>query len=229
MILEHNPGIPNIGGLAKALAMAQLEFPKIEKNRTANAGSYSYQYCDLTDVIEAIKPIMAKNGLSFVQPYQIVNGVQVLETHLVHITGERITSQMLMPDPSKMKPQEFGAVSTYFKRYALTAMLGIASDEDTDGPKKAVGAQKQAVAASSPQKPGVAPKAPFQGREPMMGKEDVKVTEKQLARLFAIATKAGLNDQGVKDLAVSLGHAGSRKDMSRAFYDKLISAIEKLP
>lgn len=213
--LPHLTGFNPIGHLAKALSAAQGEFPKVEKNRTANAGSYSYKYCDLTDIIEVIKPILAKNGLSFVQPYQILpTGQQVLETQLIHSSGEKITSQMLMPDPSKVKPQDFGGVSTYFKRYALTAILGISSDEDTDGPKADA---------------GKGAKPPYQGREPSRAPSDVKVTEKQLARLHAIAKTRGLNHEGIKDLARSIKIMGSSKDMNREQYDNLVAAIETLP
>ena len=47
-----------------ALAKFQEEIKPIVQNTSG----YNYKYADLGSIIETIKPILAKNGLGFVQP-----------------------------------------------------------------------------------------------------------------------------------------------------------------
>ena len=59
------------------------------------------------------------------------DGQQVLETRLIHTSGEWISAVWLLP--SDATPQQMGSALTYGRRYTATALLGIAPDEDDDG------------------------------------------------------------------------------------------------
>src|SRR5262245_64892384 len=55
--------------LVAALAAAQGEFPKLERNRTVQVktktgGSYEFSYATLDHIYETFRPILAKHGLS---------------------------------------------------------------------------------------------------------------------------------------------------------------------
>ncbi len=69
---------------------------------------------------------------------------------------EAITGEWPLPDPTKAKPQELGSAVTYAKRYTLSAVTGIAPDDDDDG--NAASADKAPRAAQR------APRVPAQER-----------------------------------------------------------------
>jgi len=130
----------SIAKLATALAKAQGEFPKIHKDKTANVptksgANYSYSYVDLATIIESTTPILANNGLAISQLMESTDNRCFMATYLMHSSGEWLKSEYLLPDPGKMKPQEFGSFQTYAKRYSLTALLNVSADEDDDGSK----------------------------------------------------------------------------------------------
>lgn len=125
---------PTIGELAKALASAQKAFPPIRRTRTAKIqtakASYSYDYADLSDVIDGVKSVLSDNGLAYSQPIVSRDGQPELMTVLMHTSGEWIASSC--PVRGGNTPQELGASITYARRYGLTAVLGIATEEDND-------------------------------------------------------------------------------------------------
>lgn len=209
--------------LFTALAKAQKDFPQVEKNRTAKMGTYSYKYADISDVIEAIRKPLADNGLSFTQAYELTEtGHQILKTSLHHSSGESQTSRMLMPDPSKCKPQDFGSTTTYYRRYSLASMLGISTDEDIDGNLEQKPKQQPAARPAQP-----APKPP-EGVHKQAAENSPIVSEARLKRMWAIAGKAGLGATEVKALAEQFGYNGSSKVMPVDYYNKICDHMESI-
>ncbi len=122
-----------------ALKKAQAEFPRIPRGRTArvptkSGGSYSYSYADLGDVVEACTPVLHKFDLVLFQSGAVIEGKQALRTTLGHISGETITSDFILMATDDY--QDAGAGITYFRRYAQCAILGIVTEEDSDGQQK---------------------------------------------------------------------------------------------
>ena len=127
--------------LAAALAAFQAEVPSIRKGNTASTGSYSYQYADLTDVTEKVLPLLARQGLAFMaNPTYDDQGRFVLAYSLMHESGESVTGYYPLQTG---KPQDIGSAITYARRYALTAVTGVAPGGDDDD---AAAAQKAAQA-----------------------------------------------------------------------------------
>lgn len=140
----------SIAALAAALSAAQGEFPPIKRNKeatipTRGGGSYKYAYADLNDMIEQLRPVLAKNGLSVnggpadvsIQDWHTDEGiVPVLmvrvETQLSHSSGEwqRIISTIAC---RSLDAQSMGSAITYARRYGYGAITGIAPDTDDDG------------------------------------------------------------------------------------------------
>lgn len=115
--------------LFKALADLQQEVPVILKDTQG----YGYQYTDLPAIFKVINPLLKKHGLGF---YQAVNGTNI-KTVLFHIeTGEVIESDTAIPQGvqlAKMNDfQVLGSAITYIRRYALSSLLGLVTDKDTD-------------------------------------------------------------------------------------------------
>ena len=128
------------GGLAAALAKFQGEMTSVPKTKTANAGSYSYKYADLGDVVAKAYPIMSRHGLSFsARPTLNGDGHLVLAYKLMHASGEFEEGEY--PLPSNGNPQQMGSAITYARRYTFCAITGAVAEEDDDG--KAAPAEAQ--------------------------------------------------------------------------------------
>jgi hypothetical protein len=115
--------------LFKSLAEFQQEVPTIHK---ATQG-FGYTYADLPKIFEVINPLLKKHGLGFTQ---LINGKELI-TIVFHVeSGENLESNTLIPQDVQLKGQNdfqvLGSAITYLRRYALSSILGIVSDKDTD-------------------------------------------------------------------------------------------------
>lgn len=119
--------------LADALAKAQALIKAPIKKKEVKFGNTKYFYADLQDTIDALQPHLSNNGLSYSHTLSFVGERFSLITTLRHVSGESIESQYPLPNPQGMKPQDFGAQLTYARRYSLSCITGIATDDDTDG------------------------------------------------------------------------------------------------
>lgn len=113
----------------RALAAFQQECPTIHKGTQG----YGYSYADLPTILKTINPLLEKHGLGFSQPVDL----DTIQTILFHVeSGETITSSTLMPTGVELKGmnqfQVDGSKITYYRRYALSSLLGIVTDKDTD-------------------------------------------------------------------------------------------------
>lgn len=119
----------------QALSDFQAECPAINKG----AKGYGYKYADLPSIHQVIDPLLRKHGLVLMQP--LLN--RSIMTKLVHISsGEYEVSSIEIPDGVMLKGmnqfQSDGSAITYYRRYALSSILGIVTDEDTDAAGKQV-------------------------------------------------------------------------------------------
>jgi hypothetical protein len=115
-----------------AFAKFQELCPTIEKDSTG----HNYKYASLPQIVERVKPFLNQAGLVM---FQEVKGEQELkiETSLFAVKGGGISSTFSVPlamGQGKMSAiQSIGSNITYMRRYALSAILGIVTDEDKDG------------------------------------------------------------------------------------------------
>jgi hypothetical protein len=116
-----------INELATALAKAQGEIENAKKN--ANNPFYQSKYADLAQVIDAIKEHLANNGLSYVQYTKIDGTNTILVTQLNHSSGQWLYGEYII-DPVKKDPQGMGSAMSYARRYCLSAMIGLAQEDD---------------------------------------------------------------------------------------------------
>jgi len=126
--------------ITAALVAAQLSFPDVPMRGQANVrtragGAYSYRYATLHDLLQAVRPHLNAQGIWLSQPLAFGAAVQAT-TLLQHVSGEWVSVTVSAPvdsEDGRMKAvQGMASVSTYLRRYGLTALLGIAADEDTD-------------------------------------------------------------------------------------------------
>lgn len=118
---------------AKDFINAQSEILTLPKDKKG----YNYNYTDFDTVVKTVKPILKRNHLGFCQLLDSKeNGKNGVTTILFHESGESFQSWFELPAVVLGKAnnaQNIGAAISYIKRYALCAILGCSSDEDTDG------------------------------------------------------------------------------------------------
>ena len=95
---------------------------------------FGSSYVPLESVVESITNIAPKHGLSFTQwALNDDNGQIGVATLLMHESGEFIEYDPVFMKAEKQTAQGAGALITYLKRYTLSAIFGITSDQDDDG------------------------------------------------------------------------------------------------
>ena len=113
----------------KALASFQQEVPAIHEGTKG----YGYTYSDLKTILRVINPIMARNDLGFTQ---LLEGENIVTTIFHTESGESISSTTNIPQGITLKGmntfQVAGSGFTYYRRYALSAALGLVTDVDSD-------------------------------------------------------------------------------------------------
>jgi hypothetical protein len=124
-----------IAKLAEALSRAQAEMPAAKFNSVNPF--LKNKYADLGSIIDTAKPVLGKFGLAVTQlPINDGEGRVGVETVLTHASGEWLSTQFSLPladEKGKSNAQVAGSIITYLRRYSLAAILGMYSDEDTDG------------------------------------------------------------------------------------------------
>lgn len=93
---------------------------------------FKSRYADLASVIDAIREPATSNGLSWSQGLGGDGKILVCTTRIMHSSGEWIESDLTII-PTKPDSQGIGSASTYAKRYSLSSMFGISSEDDDDG------------------------------------------------------------------------------------------------
>lgn len=129
--------------LSDALLSAQSEMPHLPK--TGVNPHFKSKFVPLDVVIEKALPVLHKHGLAVVQLPTTIDGRPALRTRLLHTSGEFIEDTMLLLC-AKEDPQGQGAALTYARRYALTAMLALADEDDDDGNRASAAPKAQRAA-----------------------------------------------------------------------------------
>ena len=112
--------------LEAALVLALADMPNVRKTGTGNYGKFA----ELHELIDAVRPVLAKHGLAFMQDVSgLPDGRLGVTTILVHTSGGRVATGPL-PMPAPNDPQKVGSAITYARRYALMATLGLATEDD---------------------------------------------------------------------------------------------------
>jgi len=183
-----------IAELAAALAAAQGMMENAVMNRVNP--HFKSKYADLAAIFDAARKPLSANGLAIVQTI----GDGVLHTRLLHTSGQWIASEH--PLPMSGRPQEIGSALTYARRYSLSALIGIAADEDDD----ATGAEKAHKANG--------PKAPE------------RLSDDQVAELTKAITDSGRDIEWLCNFAAKIPTIA---DLAPERYAVALAHVKKLP
>lgn len=119
----------DINEIATALSKAQGEVKNPSFNRVNP--HFKSKYADLGEVLSVVRPALSKYGISIMQMTDVTDTGIVLHTRLTHSSGQWIEG--VYPVSPMGTHQQMGAALTYAKRQALSAIVGVAGEDDTDG------------------------------------------------------------------------------------------------
>lgn len=223
----------NTAKLYGALARARGEFPDIPRNRVAtirmkSGGQYSYKYADLADVIRATTPALAAYGLAVMQWPE--GGT--LKTMICHEGGASVVRDWpikAMPQRGLDDAQQYQSAVQVAKRYAMTAILGISTEETIEGDARA----HKTVVESQKSDPFIEPdgiRAPHGAKvnakmnKREMAEESARAIEEQMDK---VKTAAGLNGVWNRNERFIEVFKERHDDLFQNIYDKFHSLMEQ--
>ena len=140
--------------LNQKLAVVQTEL-KAKKSSYNSFGKYYFRKSE--DILEAIKPFLVKHGVTVTINEEIIatDPVPTMQstatisdgTNAIHATA---LVGVDLNQKGMQTAQQFGAASTYGKKYALGNLLLIDDTEDADSGKKPTGAVDKIKQAAKP-------------------------------------------------------------------------------
>lgn len=159
--MKHSESITK---LAVALVAAQGELKAVGKD--AVNPHFKNRYASLDSIIDTVRPVLARHNLAVVQgagvPETNEHGQLVgfaVETMLIHSSGEWLSNAAVVP-VVKSDAQGAGGALTYGRRYGLSALLALATEDDDDGEVASrTTAVKSAAAGIGETRPATRPEA----------------------------------------------------------------------
>ena len=167
----------------KKLIKVQQEL-KAPKNQRNNFGNYNYRSCE--DILEALKPILAKHEATvFISDKVVVKEnnwayIEATATFVDIETGESVSTTAFARETENKKgmdsSQITGSASSYARKYALNGLFLIddSVDPDSDSHQKVTGGESQ-------------------GSNRKFSKDDVTALRLDLVKV-ATATKKDVNE-----------------------------------
>ncbi len=207
-----------IDQLAPAFANAQGAINPAKKD--SENPHFKSKYADLSSVWEACRQALVANGLFVTQDLENPGAAISVTTRITHVSGQWMEFGPLSIPMAKPDAHGAGSAASYGRRYALSAALGIVSDDD-DGngaaqPETKPERARRAVPASQP------PTAPA----PSVAASYACVTEEQAETIRAAAKKAGIKNK--EDYASALVRFSGVNDTRRIPADKYDMVLEQI-
>ena len=112
----------------------QRSTPASTRNKDANNPFTKSKYATLNSIMDSCREALLERHLAFVSirfpPNRVISGWSRNSPMPNLDNGSRALRWFLFP---RQTPRRVGISMTYMRRYALSAMLGIVTEEDTDG------------------------------------------------------------------------------------------------
>jgi hypothetical protein len=202
-----------IDKLAAALSKAQGTMKAAAKD--AVNPHFKSHYSTLASVWEAARSPLSGNGLSLSQGAHATDQLVSVTTLLMHTSGQwlRDTLTMVARDAS---PQSIGSAISYGRRYGLSAMVGVAPDDDDDGEAAQPQSNGQQRDYSRPQSSGSA--------KPQAAVANAFIDWKQQKQLIEAAKTAGWTDAALATFAKD--NYGSWAKVPLSEFEKVMAAMQ---
>lgn len=192
--------------LAGALTAFQNEIK--DPARDADNPFFKSKYVTLDDLLRQVRPVLAKNGLSFIQMPGGDGKTITVKTVLMHVSGQYIETDALALQVAKVDPQGAGSAVTYGRRYALSAVLGVAWDDDDDGNKASGNGQAESDGAA---------------KQPTSKRSDRGL---MINTIVGIVKEKGLENQKVTELIHSNFNKPELKGLTDAELARMIAILK---
>jgi len=114
--------------ISAAFVQAQKAFGPALKSSTNP--HFRSRYADLAACVEAVIDALNQHGIALMQMTSECEDGVIVETVLLHESGEALPCGKLHVVASKQDPQGYGSALTYARRYSLMAACGIAPEDD---------------------------------------------------------------------------------------------------
>lgn len=118
-----------------APAIVELQAEAHNVAATAKNDFIGSKYTPLPELLNYLKPVLHKHRLAIVQ-LPAGTGRVGLETVVMHESGQWISAELSLDfekEKGKSLAQVAGSYISYLRRYALGAVVGVATDPDLDG------------------------------------------------------------------------------------------------
>lgn len=202
-----------IGELAKALCKVQAGLKPALKD--SQNPYFKSSYADLNSVWDACRELLTSNGLAVAQMNLPTENGVIVETMLMHTSGEWVSGELFLP-LAKHDPQGVGSAVTYGRRYGLAAMVGIVADVDDDG-NHASGKTQQPQQGERQQQPAQRPQTSASGGTG-------KLSEGQAKAIFAICKSKNIEEKSF----LSAHGCQSKSDLTMKEASELIEILNGL-
>lgn len=182
----------------------EMENPK----NSADNKYFNSKYAPLPDVLETVKPTLAKYGVTLLQvpvtSYEVLERKEVskngqvytnyseiavikLHTSILHESGAKLDFPPFILKAGGNTPQQVNSAITYARRYSALSILGIAGKEDDDDGNLASYGYNQSMQQQFVPQQQMAQQAPFQTQQqfnqPMQ--QQPQQNEQQLRKVWA--------------------------------------------
>lgn len=201
------------GSIYKKLLDVQTEL-KAPKGQFNKFGNYSYRSCE--DILESLKPLLkqVKATVILTDEIKLVGDRYYVEATCKFIdieTGNILENKSLAREDESKKGMDLaqvtGSCSSYARKYALNGMFCIDDVKDSDA-TNTHGKENTVLNAHN------------------NTTSSKKLSDKQLARLYALANKAGVDKDLVKQQVFKKFNK-EVKDLNKQEYDLVCNGYEK--
>lgn len=181
-----------------AIALSKVQGAIVPPKKDTDNPFFKSKYADLAGVWESVRPLLAANELAFLQlPTTDGNKVSVTGM-LIHSSGESIEST-ITGSAKDATPQSIGSCITYLRRYQMSAMLGIAAEDDDGAAASGTTGTKEKSRAQ--ERPGFDKAVPYPEHMAQQAAEAAKpapVSQVDHGDFEDVVTAAVVADQGIK-------------------------------
>jgi len=202
--------------IATALSNFQGKMTAVKKDSTNPF--YKSKYASLDTIWETIRKPLSENGLSVAQTMNLIESNSVLETTLYHTSGEWISGTQLV-NPVKNDPQGLGSAITYARRYSLSAILGLVSDDDDDANTATKPETRQEVKTEPRPKPETTAPAPTKAEG---------ITVPQTKKIHATAKEKGLSPESARSYMQKTFKKNSTKELTKDEASTMIEFLNEI-
>lgn len=201
----------SIATLAKALALFQSKI----KNpaNTADNPFFKSKYAPLNDILNLVRPLLSECGLTVIQSPGGDGERISVTTLLLHESGEWIESDPVVTKAEKINAQGAGSAITYLRRYSLSAILNISSEDDDDG---------NHVSGNKPQQQASGQRKQTTSNTPTADTP----SEAQLKKIYALSKEKNIDPETMIAIMQERYGKENSKDLTKKEVTDLITFLE---